>query len=105
VYQVFFNGFIQKYGSEGCLEAEGFVVQLSDDFESSFQDEAALIEWCQESGNDDLLTLKLDKVKWAAFKRSVAAGSVPGALNLEAVRTLLAKMEGEPQKKLSIRKI
>jgi hypothetical protein len=104
-YQVFFNGFIQKYGSEGCLEAEGFVAQISDDFESSFQDEASIIEWCQESGNDDLLTLKIDRLKWARFKESVAAGNAPGAVKLEEVQKLLAKMEGEPQKKLSIRKL
>jgi len=104
-YTKHFADCIQKYGSEGCLEAGGFVVQLSDDFESPFQDEAGLIEWCQESGNDDLLTLKIDKVKWARFKESVAAGNAPEAANLEDVLKLLAACEGEPQKKLSIRKL
>jgi hypothetical protein len=104
-YTKHFKDCIQKYGSEGSLEVEGFVVQISDDFESSFQDEAGLVDWCQESGNDDLLTLKLDKLKWANFKASVAAGTAPGGANLEAVQQLLAKMEGEPLKKLSIRKL
>jgi hypothetical protein len=105
VYVAFFKDFIQRYGSEGFLEAEGFVVQISDDFETPFQDEAGLVDWCQESGNDDLLTLKLDKAKWANFKASVAAGTAPRGANLEAVQQLLAKMEGEPLKKLSIRKL
>jgi hypothetical protein len=104
-YTKHFSDCIQKYGSEGCLEAEGFVVQISDDFESPFQDEAGLIEWCQESGNDDLLTLKLDKVKWAEFKRSAEANSDPGAAALEAIRQHIAKLEGEPLKKLSILKL
>jgi len=104
-YTKHFADCIQKYGSEGCLEAEGFVVQISDDPEGSpFQDEAALIEWCQESGNDDLLTLKIDKVKWARFKEQVEKGSSPEAGRLD-VRVVLAQMEGEPQKKLSIRKL
>lgn len=104
-YVEFFESFIQKYGSDGFVEAEGFAAQLSDDPELPFQDEAGLVDWCQESGNDDLLALKIDKVKWAAFKRSVVAGTAPGAANLEAVQKLLAKMEGEPLKKLSIRKL
>lgn len=97
--------FLVKHGLEGYLEAAGLAVQVSDDFEASFQDESGLVDWCQESGNDDLLVLKLDRVKWANFKASVAAGTAPGGAKLEGVQKLLAKMEGAPLKKLSIRKI
>lgn len=97
--------FLVKHGLEGYLESAGLAVQVSDDFEASFQDEAGLVDWCQESGNDDLLVLKLDKVKWANFKASVVAGAAPGGASLEPVQKLIAKMEGVPLKKLSIRKI
>jgi hypothetical protein len=96
--------FIQQNGEDGYFKSkDGKIVgQVSSDpARGVVYDEDAIIAWCQENGQDDLLTLKFDVAKWTLFKESLGE-----ALYTEGFKEILAKVEsGEAATSFSIRKI